>query len=495
MTQSAYPRIATFKTADAFRRHLDACGASIAFDDTLVRPEDSPLAQPFERDGIRAGNRFCILPMEGWDGSAHGEPSDLTTRRWERFGISGAKLIWGGEAVAVQHDGRANPNQLVLTAGTQRAIAGLRETLVRAHRDRFGSGADADLAIGLQLTHSGRYARPAEKAVPEPQVAYAHPQLDRRFPAGVRVLSDDDLDRLVETFVAAARLAHEAGYGFVDIKHCHGYLGHELLSARAREGRYGGSFENRTRFLHAVVAGIRATSPGLGIGVRLSAFDMGPFTKSASGLGVPEAGGPASVFGALDSTAEDMSAALADAREFLTLLERIGVRWVCVTAGSPYYNPHMQRPALFPPSDGYQPPEDPLVGVARQIDATARLKRAFPSLAIVGSAYSYLQEWLPNVAQHVVRAGMTDFVGLGRMVLSYPDLPADVLAGRPLQRKQICRTFSDCTTGPRLGLVSGCYPLDDHYKTHPDAERLKILKGTASVAAPGRTASGGVGAQ
>ena len=155
----------------------------------------------------------------------------------------------------------------------------------------------------------------------------------------------------------------------------------------------------------------------------------------------------------------------------------MGIRWVCITAGSPYYNPHMQRPALFPPSDGYLPPEDPLVGVARQIAATASLKKDFPSLAIVGSAYSYLQEWLPHVAQYAVRHGMTDFVGLGRMVLSYPELPADVLAGRPLQRKQICRTFSDCTTGPRLGLVSGCFPLDPFYVKHPDAEKLKELKG------------------
>lgn len=476
MSAPVYPRVASLKTADALRQHLRACGASLAFDDTLDPPASSPLARPFELDGIRAGNRFCILPMEGWDGSASGEPSELTVRRWERFGISGAKLIWGGEAVAVQHDARANPNQLVLTGATERAIAGLRETLVRAHRDRFGSNADGDLAIGLQLTHSGRYARPAQKAVAEPQVAYRHPQLDARFPGGVRVLTDDDLDRLVDTFVAAARLAGNAGYRFVDVKHCHGYLGHELLSARSREGRYGGSLENRTRFLRSVVDGIRATAPGLGVAVRLSAFDMGPFTKGSAGVGVPEPGGPASVFGALDS-AGNMDAALDDARELLALFDRIGVRWVCVTAGSPYYNPHMQRPALFPPSDGYLPPEDPLVGVARHIDATARLKQAFPSLAIVGSGYSYLQDWLPHAAQHAVRAGLTDFVGLGRMVLSYPDLPADVLAGRPLQRKHICRTFSDCTTGPRLGLVSGCYPLDDFYKAHPDAERLKLLKG------------------
>ena len=324
----AFPRVASLKTAAAFRDYLRACGAVIAFDEALDPPAASPLAQPFERDGIRAGNRFCILPMEGWDGTTDGEPSDLTSRRWQRFGTSGAKLIWGGEAVAVQHDGRANPNQLVLTPRTAAAIAGLRETLVTAHRDRFGANADGDLAIGLQLTHSGRYARPAQKAVAEPQVAYAHPQLDRRFPAGVRMLSDGELDRLADTFVAAATLAADAGYQFVDIKHCHGYLGHELLSARRRDGRYGGSLDNRTRFLRTVADGIRAAAPQLRIAVRLSAFDMGPFVKGDDGVGVAEAGGPLSVFGALDSAAEDMDAALADARELLALFERIGVRWV-----------------------------------------------------------------------------------------------------------------------------------------------------------------------
>ncbi len=481
MSAPSYPRIASLKTADAFRRHLRDCGASLDFDEAMDGAATSPLARPFELDGVRVGNRFCVLPMEGWDGTAEGEPSDLTRRRWERFGVSGAKLIWGGEAVAVQHDGRANPNQLVMSPRTQPAIAGLRDALVAAHRQRFGANSDADLFLGLQLTHSGRYARPTAKSTPQPLAAYAHPQLDRRFPAGVRLLTDEDLDALVERFVDAARLAWAAGFAFVDVKHCHGYLGHELLSARQRPGRYGGSLENRTRFLRSIVDGIRATVPGLRIAVRLSAFDMVPFTKSASGVGVPEAAPTpyGSAFGFLDSRAEDLDAALADARALLSRFEGMGVRWVCITAGSPYYNPHMQRPALFPPSDGYLPPEDPLVGVARQVAATASLKKDFPSLAIVGSAYSYLQEWLPQVAQYNVRHGMTDFVGLGRMVLSYPDLPADVLAGRPLQRKQICRTFSDCTTGPRHGLVSGCFPLDPFYVKHPDAVKLKELKGTA----------------
>jgi 2,4-dienoyl-CoA reductase-like NADH-dependent reductase (Old Yellow Enzyme family) len=169
----------------------------------------------------------------------------------------------------------------------------------------------------------------------------------------------------------------------------------------------------------------------------------------------------------------ELDTALEEPRAVLRMLERLGVRWICVTAGSPYYNPHIQRPATFPPLDGYEPPEDPLRGVARQIQATALLKRSFPNMAFVGSAYSYLQEWLPHVGQHNVREGLCDSVGLGRIVLSYPDLPADVLGGAPLRRNAFCRTFSDCTTGPRMGLVSGCYPLDPFYVARPEAVTVR----------------------
>jgi NADPH2 dehydrogenase len=224
------------------------------------------------------------------------------------------------------------------------------------------------------------------------------------------------------------------------------------------------------------VAGIRAEAPGLRIGVRLSAFDTVPYRKGRGGVGEPEttSEGYRWAFGLLRD--DDLHATLEDARELLALLVRLDVRWVCVTAGSPYYNPHVQRPALFPPTDGYLPPEDPLAGVARQIAATARLKAAFPGLVVVGSGYSYLQEWLPNVAQRVIREGGADFVGLGRMILPYPEFPEDVLAGAPLRRKALCRTFSDCTSGPRSGLVSGCYPLDPFYRAHEDAARLREVK-------------------
>jgi 2,4-dienoyl-CoA reductase-like NADH-dependent reductase (Old Yellow Enzyme family) len=474
VTATRYPRIASFKSGDALLQHAQQLGIDLPFDASLETGAASPLAQPLEADGLRAGNRFAILPMEGWDGTADGHPTDLTRRRWQRFGESGAKLIWGGEAVAVWRDGRANPNQLMIDERTLGDLARVRGQLVAAHAARFGT--TDDLVVGLQLTHSGRYARPTA-AGPRPRIAYRHPVLDARLAItdDSACFSDDDLDRLVDGFVRAARDAARIGFAFVDVKHCHGYLGHELLSASDRAGRYGGSFENRTRFLRSVVEGIRAEAPGLRVGVRLSAFDMVPFRKGASEVGEPDASdeGYHSAFGFTPANAPGR---IDDSDRLLAMLETMGVFWVCLTAGSPYYNPHIQRPALFPPSDGYLPPEDPLVGVARQIQATAALKARHPNLAIVGSAYSYLQEWLPNVAQAVVRAGMADSVGIGRLVLSYPAFPADVLAGRSLQRNLLCRTFSDCTTAPRNGLVSGCYPLDRFYGGRPEAKRLKELK-------------------
>jgi 2,4-dienoyl-CoA reductase-like NADH-dependent reductase (Old Yellow Enzyme family) len=219
--------------------------------------------------------------------------------------------------------------------------------------------------------------------------------------------------------------------------------------------------------------------------VRLSAVDTVPFhsdpsqgVKGKAAIGVAETL-PDSVpyrwgFGVnpLDPTETDMS----EPERFLSLLEELGIQLVNITAGSPYYNPHIQRPTLYPPSDGYLPPEDPLVGVARQMRTTYDLKRRFPNLLIVGSGYSYLQDFLPQVAQAAVREDWVDFVGLGRMVLSYPEFLWEASDGAEIQRKLVCRTFSDCTAAPRNGLPSGCYPLDAFYKNSDLAEKLKDAK-------------------
>jgi 2,4-dienoyl-CoA reductase-like NADH-dependent reductase (Old Yellow Enzyme family) len=472
----AYRRVASLKTDEEFTGYLTELGIEISFDSRMEPGPDAPLGRPFPLDGFNIGNRFSILPMEGWDGTTDGRPSELTIRRWRHFGASGAKLIWGGEAVAVRHDGRANPNQLLSTDETTASIAELRKALVSSHAEHCGS--TEDLIVGLQLTHSGRFARPNRKDRLEPRIVYHHPLLDRRF--GINhndsCLTDGEIDDLIGDFVKAAVRAQEAGFHFVDIKHCHGYLGHEFLSATLREGRYGGSFEGRTRFLRETVAGIRRDAPGLGIGVRLSAFDSLPYRMGPDRRGMPEHvdGLYPCAFGA--DPRDALKIDLTETCQFLDLLKELGIRLVCISAGSPYYNPHIQRPALFPPSDGYDPPEDPLVGVARLLKVTAELKKRYRELVIVGSGYSYLQEWLPRVAQHEVRVGAVDFVGIGRLVLAYPELPRDVIKGRALQEKRLCRTFSDCTTGPRNGLVSGCFPLDPFYRDHPQGAKLRAVK-------------------
>lgn len=477
---SNYPRMARLRDAKTFRQHIEQLGIDLPFDEEVLSGDASPLAQPYRLlNGRLVGNRFCTSPMEGWDGTEEGKPSEQTIRRWRNFGRSGAKLIWGGEAVAVRHDGRANPNQLVINENNLKALEKLRLALFDEHDAHFESS--DDLYAGLQLTHSGRFCRPNEKTRLEPIILYHHPLVDELFnlPEEYPTMTDGEIEALIADFVRAARQAQEIGFEFVDIKHCHGYLGHEFLSARSRPGSYGGSFENRTRFLREIVAGIRRDCPGLEIGVRLSAFDFPPYREDEDGVTRPlewrdETGLYPFSFGG--SPGEPTTIQYDEIIAFLRLLESLDITMINITAGSPYYNPHLTRPAYFPPSDGYSPPEDPLVGVARQINAVAMLKSSGTKIAVIGSAYSYLQEWLPHVAQYVIRTGMADFVGLGRMILSYPELPADVLAGNVLDRKRLCRTFSDCTTAPRKGMISGCYPLDPYYKERPEADRLKQIK-------------------
>lgn len=482
---SKYKAIKSLRTVDQFRTYVHELGIDLQCDDAIVVGRASPLWEPTEVYGRKIGNRWTVHPMEGWDGTETGGATEPMVRRWRRFGESGAKIIWGGEAMAVRPDGRANPNQLIIIEENAQDLAMLRETLLTAHRERFDT--TDDLVLGFQLTHSGRFCKPWDKRKMEPRVAYRHPILDRKFgvTSDAQVFSDDELKVLVDDYVRAAKLAQRIGADFVDIKHCHGYLLHELLSAHTRQGPYGGSFENRTRLLREIVAGIRSEAPGLLIGVRVSAFDFVPFrpdpTRSRGivlGPGIPDDYShclPYSyAFGVNEMNPVEYD--LTETCRFLGLLESLGITFLNVTAGSPYYTPHIQRPALRPPSDGYAPPEDPLVGCARQIDVVKALKAKFPKLFLVGTAYTYLQEYLPHVAQYYLRNRHVDSVGIGRMVLTYPWVFADATSTGVLREPHICRTLSDCTTGPRNGLPSGCYPLDDYYKDSQNGRLLRDIK-------------------
>lgn len=476
------------KTVADFENHLRSLGIYLPIQDRIkTAKEGSPLAQPFWIGNFKVGNRCCIQPMEGWDGTRDGKPTDRTFRRWRRFGQSGAKLIWGGEAFAVVAEGRANPLQLHHSKENEAEMKRLYDELIRAHEERFGIGSSKDLFVGLQLTHSGRFCKPTRNDVNVPRVMYRHPILDKMF--GVKddssVLSDDEIENIIQAYVDAVKMAERIGFNFVDIKACHGYLLHESLSAYDRPDKYGGDFTGRTLFLRTIIKRIRKECPKLKIGVRLSAYDTIPYkldstktTKADSKGTLEPMSWDASTQGQYPGFGLDRDdPSKPDLSETVQLLKKLRydpklkVDLVNITAGSPYYSALIQRPAYKPPGKA-EPSENPLVGVARQIYAVRALKEELPDLPIVGTGYTALQEYLPYVAQAVVDEEWVDFVGYGRGALAYHDLFADILEGNKLKRRLFCRTLSECTdiiraTDPVTGLPlgnSGCLPFDGEYR-------------------------------
>ncbi|MBI4551501.1 MAG: NADH:flavin oxidoreductase [Candidatus Latescibacteria bacterium] len=441
-------------------------------DDVRLTDDLSPLWRPVAFGGRTIGNALAIQPMEGCDGTLDGKPDELTVRRWERFGAGGAKLIWG-EATAVVEEGRANTRQLLINETNARALDDLLARTRAAHRTVCGS--DDDLVVGLQLTHSGRYS------YQRPLIAFHDPAVDpitladkkRKLPVTDEypILSDDDLKRIEDALVAGALLAWRIGFDFVDIKQCHRYLLSELLAAKLREGVYGGSLDNRTRLVRNVIRRIREeTGDRLPLASRMNVYDGIPYRIDPetsvgvhrlypipyrSGFGVDEQ----------NPFREDLTEPIRVAG----LLREWGVTMVNVTMGSPYYNPHVGRPAEKPPIDGYEAPEHPLYGVARHFRCAAAVQRAHPDLVVVGTGYSWLQQYLINAAAANMRDGRVTIAGVGRGALAYPNFARDAQTAGSMAGKKVCITVSYCTALMRgkhneLGqFPSGCVPRDKVY--------------------------------
>jgi NADPH2 dehydrogenase len=448
-------------------------GIDLRFSDDLA-----PLFRPLALGGRTVGNRWCIHPMEGCDGEPDGRPGELTFRRYHRFGAGGAKLIWG-EACAVTEDGRANPRQVWLNDDTKADFARMVADCRTAHRE--ANGDDSDLLFGLQLTHSGRYS------YRRPIIATHDPLLVGRYKvtADTSLITDDELKRLADRYAAAAKLAAAAGFDFLDVKQCHRYLLNELLGARNRPGPYGGSFENRTRLAREVFQAIRAAVPGrVLLATRLNVYDGIPFRKGASDDGVPEPWAAPLLNGWGMSESDPFTPDLTEPLRWVAEMRQLGVVLVNVTMGNPYAQPHFGRPFETPPPDGYESPEHPLIGVDRHFRATEAVQRANPDLAVVGTGYSYLQEFLPQAAAANVRDGRVSVVGVGRATLAQPDWVRQLLDHRKLDRKRVCRTFSYCTALMRakdhpLGQYpTGCPPFDkDAYgDVWKEVQQLRVKK-------------------
>jgi 2,4-dienoyl-CoA reductase-like NADH-dependent reductase (Old Yellow Enzyme family) len=436
-------------------------GLDLRFSDDL-----SPLFRPVAIGSLHAGNALCIQPMEGCDGTPDGRPGELTFRRYRRFGAGGAKLLWG-EATAVVAEGRANPRQLLLNEETAPDLERLLHDCRQAHRETFGS-AD-DLVVGLQLTHSGRYS------FRRPLLAFHDPVLDpltvdrstgRPVDADYPLLDDDGLRRLVDHYVAAAQLAFRIGFQFIDVKQCHRYLLSELLAARTRPGPYGGSLENRTRLARDIISAIRSEVPGLTIATRLNVYDGIPYHKGGEGAGVPGRWHAPFLSGWGTSADNPFQPDLTEPLQWVGEMIRLGVALVNVSMGNPYATMHVIRPFEYPPPDAYETPEHPLVGVDRHVCLARQIQQAFPQLPVVGSGYSYLQEFLCHAGSANVRDGWITFVGVGRAALPQPDFVRQLLEHGRLDRKRVCRTFSYCTALMRakhneLGqFATGCPPFD-----------------------------------
>lgn len=456
-------RFFKYKSATEVEAENARLGTDLRFSDDLT-----PLFQPIAVGGRTVGNRWCIHPMEGCDGEPDGRPGELTFRRYHRFGAGGAKLIWG-EACAVTLDGRANPRQIVLNEQTKADFARLVADCRQAHRQ--ANGTDADLMFGLQLTHSGRYS------YQRPIIATHDPLLVGRYKvtADTPLITDDELKRLVDAYVTAAKLAAEVGFDFVDVKQCHRYLLNELLGARNRPGPFGGSFENRTRLPRDIIQAIRAAVPRILVACRLNVYDGIPFhlapasdrsSVHESGRGIPGAYTLPLTNGWGMSEHDPFTVDLTEPLRWIAEMRSLGVVLVNVTMGNPYAQPHFGRPFETPPPDGYESPEHPLVGVDRHFKATEAVQRAHPDLPVVGTGYSYLQEFLPGAAAANVRDNRVSLVGVGRAALAQPDWVRQLLDHGKLDRKRICRTFSYCTALMRakdhpLGQYpTGCPPFD-----------------------------------
>ncbi len=421
-------------------RNLDALRAALAeLELDLPLSEDlSVLATPLAIDGREAANRLAVQPMEGCDGTADGRPDELTVRRYRRFAAGGAGLIWF-EATAVREDGRANARQLLLTRETLDSYRDLVAEIRHSAREAGG----ADPLIILQATHSGRYSKPG--GVAAPRIAYHHPifEAERRLPDGA-IMSDGELDDLLPFYGEATSLAAEAGFDGIDIKACHRYLISELLSAFERPGRYGGSYENRTRFLREAIRLANAAAPaGFLVSSRINLYDGYPWP---CGWGVAPA--PAG------SVAPDLTEPNRLIRE---LYDELGVRLLNLTIGNPYSNPHVNRPY----SDGpYDPPEHPLAGIRRHVSCARTLRRAVPEMRTVLSGISWLRGFAPLLAAGVVADDITDFAGFGRLAFANPDFAREILNDGEIDRRRVCITCSRCSQLMRAGSVAGC-PIHD----------------------------------
>jgi 2,4-dienoyl-CoA reductase-like NADH-dependent reductase (Old Yellow Enzyme family) len=411
----------SYKTKADLLRKANELGLELPYSDDI-----SPLLQPVRTEYFNFANRLVVQPMEGYDSGPDGSPSALTERRYLRYADGGSGMIWF-EAVAVSTEGRSNPRQLWINESNTYKYRKLNDAIRESAKEK-----DIQPFLVVQLTHSGRYSKPDGK--PHPLVAAPNDILDKVTP---HVLTDDELSQVQDQYILAAKLAAQAGFDAIDIKACHGYLMIELLASRSRNNSiYGGEpLQSRSAFFLETIRRIKIEAPGIKITTRLNISDQ-------------YKGG----FGVNNESEEDFMEALT----LVGILGELGIDLINLSMGSPYHNPHVTRPYDNPVPGQALPGEHPMEGVMKMINGTAMFQKKFPGIHFVGSAYSWLRQFAPNVGAEVIRRGQASFIGLGRSSFAYPSLPDDLKKRGAADPSKVCITCSGCTRLIRNLRIGGC---------------------------------------
>lgn len=408
------------------------------------------LKTKIDLENIFVPNRLAIQPMEGFDASIEGAPSDLTKRRYKRYAMGGAGLIWY-EATVFVEGARTNKHQLMFNENNLKQFKDLVSlTKSASHNAMKELKIEGEALLILQLNHSGRYSKRYGKDYPVRTFSQEKEKVKGN------IITDSELRELEDKWVEAAILAEEAGFDGVDIKACHGYLISDLLKARLRENSdYGGfDFENRSRFLLNIIDRIfnRMEGKEFIITTRLGVYDGFPYPL---GFGVKEIEGekyPASI-------------ELTEPFKLITQLYQKGVRLINITAGNPYYRPHITRPFDIPIKGATTPDEHPLYSAFRLLDLTAQVREKIPrDMIVIGSGYSYFRQYAGYVAAGMVEEQKADLCGFGRMAFANPNFPKQIFQEGEIDKNLSCITCSKCTQRMRDGLNTGCVIRDPIYK-------------------------------
>ncbi len=342
-------------------------------------------------------NRFFIQAMECSDADGNGNPTDLTLARYANLFRGEAGMVTL-EAITVTNESRGRLNQLSIMPEN----AGPLKTFVAELRR-----INPDTLFVFQLTHSGELS---------------HPGFSRRVTVkplhgfGGELLSEEEVDRIMDQFVLAARIARDAGADGVDMKLCHGYFGSQVLRPyNDRDWKYGGPWEKRRQFAFDLYERIKReiNDPNFLIGSKISAWEGFP-----GGFGTE---GP-------DSPIIDLTEPL----DLVRGLEERGASFFCVSAGSPSITVSLTQADRRAPYFAYLHPT-----------WAKEFKKAVSKAVVVGSNYSVFRDGRNGIlgtapetnslfhwGSKFIAEGKVDMIALGRQSYADPLLPKKLREGR-----------------------------------------------------------------